>query len=77
MQKKNSRAVRNLKILFLTKSGMKKRLNFFYAGKICLFGIIASNRTIIPEICCFNIFWCGKQCVLRLVLVIVQVIVVV
>ena len=42
---------------------------------ICLFGFSASNRTIIPKICCCNIFWCRDQCVLCFVLVIVQIIV--
>ena len=32
--------------------------------EICLFGLIASNRTIIPEICCCDVFWCEEQCVL-------------
>ena len=40
--------------------------------KTCLFGLIASNWTIIPEICCCDVFWCGEQCVLILVFVIVQ-----
>ena len=38
--------------------------------EICLFGLIASNRTIIPEICCCDVFWCKEQCVLCLVFVI-------
>ena len=41
-------------------------------AEICLFGpLIASNRTIIPEICCCDVFWCEEQCVLCLVFVIV------
>ena len=39
--------------------------------EICLFGLIARNRTIIPEICCCDVFWCEEQCVLCLVFVIV------
>ena len=50
-------------------------LNFFRGvgggPGICLFGLIASNRTIIPEICCCDVFWCEEQCVLCLVFVIV------
>ena len=38
--------------------------------EICLFGLIASNRTIIPEICCCDVLWCEEQCVLCLVFVI-------
>ena len=37
-----------------------------------LFGlIIASNRTIIPEICCCDVFWCEEQCLICLAFVVV------
>ena len=39
--------------------------------EIGLFGLIASNRTIIPDICRCDVFWCEEQCVLCLFLVII------
>ena len=47
-------------------------LPFFAFSSTCLFGLIASNRTIIPEICCCDVYWCGEQWVLFLVFIIVQ-----
>ena len=58
--------------------GMEEKMgvpNFFKGvgggPEIGLFGLIASNRTMIPDICRCDVFWCEEQCVLCLFLVII------
>ena len=64
----NSHVSANLNLKVLTNKVLIKQKQ---CSSACLFGLIASNRTIIPEICCCDSFWGGEQCVLFLVSVIV------